>query len=73
MKRILLVGDSISLYYAPYLSNFINKKAELHTKEGRQQAFDNLDWPAGANGGDSSMVLSYLLKRDQSDTLDFDL
>ena len=73
MNKILLVGDSISLHYGPYLSNYLNEKAELHTKEGRQLAFSDLDHPVGGNGGDSHMVLSYLSERDVKDDLDFDL
>ena len=73
MKKILLVGDSISLYYNPFLARFLAEKAELHTKKGRQLAFSDLDRPTGGNGGDSSMVLTYLKERDAMDDLDFDL
>ncbi|MBQ4518743.1 MAG: SGNH/GDSL hydrolase family protein [Clostridia bacterium] len=73
MKKVLLIGDSISLYYAPFLSSYLDGVAELHTKEGRRQAFTDLDRPTGGNGGDSSMVLAYLQERDAADNLDVDL
>ena len=73
MRRILLIGDSISLHYGPYLSNYLSNTAELHTKEGRQLAFSDLDHPVGGNGGDSSMVLEYLREREAREDLDFDL
>ena len=73
MKKILLIGDSISLYYSPYLSNYMMNTAEIHTKEGRREAFADLDRPVGGNGGDSSMVLSYLKERDTENNLSYDL
>lgn len=73
MKKILLIGDSISLYYSPFLASYMSGSAELHNKEGRREAFTDLDKPIGGNGGDSSMVLDYLKKRDKEDSLSYDL
>lgn len=73
MKKVLLIGDSISLYYSPFLASCILGKAELHNKEGRREAFTDLDKPIGGNGGDSSMVLDYLKKRSAENSLDYDL
>lgn len=73
MKKILLIGDSISLYYSPYLATYLSGKAELHNKEGQREAFRDLDRPTGGNGGDSSMVLDYIKEREKQGTLDYDL
>ena len=73
MKKIFLIGDSISLHYGPYLARALLGKAELHTKEGRLEALADLDHPVGGNGGDSSMVLQYLLGREEAEGFDADL
>ena len=73
MKKILLLGDSISLYYSPFLAAHLSGKAELHNKEGRREAFTDLDRPIGGNGGDSSMVLGYIEEREKQGTLGYDL
>ena len=73
MKKILLIGDSISLYYSRFLASGLDGIAEVHTKAGMQEAMENLDLPKGANGGDSGMVLDYIRQRDGEDTLGYDL
>ena len=73
MKKILLIGDSISLYYSPFLASYFSGKAELHNKEGQREAFRDLDKPTGGNGGDSSMVLDYLRERFQGGRMEYDL
>ena len=57
---VFLIGDSISNQYWPYLKQYIADFAVLDRKEDDGQAEKNLDIPAGANGGDSRMVLEYL-------------
>lgn len=73
MKKILLIGDSISLYYSPFLAEYIRDFAELHNKEGRREAFTDLDRPTGGNGGNSSMVLEYLKQRFDTEAPDYDV
>lgn len=73
MKKILLIGDSISLYYSPYLATYLSGKDELHNKEGRREAFLDLDRPTGGNGGDSSMVLEYLRELEVNRNFHFNL
>ena len=73
MKKILLIGDSISLYYSPYLATYLDGKAELHNKEGRREAFADLDKPTGGNGGDSLRVLTYLKERFENGNMEYDL
>lgn len=58
--RIYIIGDSISIHYGPYLQGYLKGIVEYARKEGEEEALLNLDLPQGANGGDSSMVLSFL-------------
>lgn len=58
-KTLHVVGDSISLHYGPYLEKYIENSLTYSRKEGK---LGNLDFPEGANAGDSSMVLNYLNK-----------
>ncbi len=73
MKKMLLIGDSISLYYAPILAKELEEVAQLFTKEGVREAMTDLDRPTGGNGGDSKMVLDYVREREAAGTLDVDL
>lgn len=60
--KVFVVGDSISIQYGPYLEKYLNGKADYDRKNDTpgQKAEANLDYPTGANGGDSKMVLAYL-------------
>ncbi|MCG3147499.1 MAG: hypothetical protein PCFJNLEI_00939 [Verrucomicrobiae bacterium] len=60
MKKIYVVGDSISIHYGPFLERYLRGKVAYARKEGAEEALLNLDRPQGANGGDSSMVLAFL-------------
>lgn len=64
--KIYVIGDSISIQYGPCLQSNLTGFMEYARKEGEHEALVNLDYPQGANGGDSSMVLSFL--RDQAQT-----
>lgn len=63
MKRLFLLGDSISIHYGPFLRNYLEGLCTIRGKEGEREALNNLDIPVGGNGGDSRMVLEYLLRR----------
>jgi lysophospholipase L1-like esterase len=71
--RVYIIGDSISIHYGPYLRNFLRGVMEYSRKEGEEEALLNLDNPQGANGGDSSMVLSFLRATAESGGIDADL
>jgi lysophospholipase L1-like esterase len=58
--RIYIIGDSISIHYGLYLQAYLRGVIEYARKEGDEEALLNLDRPAGANGGDSSMVRAFL-------------
>lgn len=58
-KRIIVIGDSISLAYGPYLKEMVSNKFDYSTKNTNSDA-GNLDYPTGPNAGDSNMLLNYL-------------
>lgn len=57
-KRLLVIGDSISLGYGPELKNMLANDFDYNTKE-TGSGYGNLDIPTGPNSGDSRMVLEY--------------
>jgi lysophospholipase L1-like esterase len=63
---VCCIGDSISLGYGPFLERSLLGTASYHRKEGMAQAQVNLDNPAGANGGDSQRLLSFLQERAEA-------
>lgn len=73
MKKMFLLGDSISLHYGPYLREYLKEDFEIHSKPGKEEALKKIDYAVGGNGGDSSMVLSYIKERQAKNDLDFDV
>ncbi|HBC88526.1 MAG TPA: lipase [Lentisphaeria bacterium] len=71
--KIYVIGDSISIQYGPYLKKYLSGVIEYSRKEGEEEALLNLDKPIGANGGDSSMVLTFLKAKSKSGGIDADL
>ncbi|RAV22417.1 SGNH/GDSL hydrolase family protein [Paenibacillus contaminans] len=69
---LFLLGDSISLQYSPYLRKMLGGKYRLVQKENPDEAMRNLDNPTGGNGGDSRMVLDYLLQREAAGVMNED-
>ena len=61
--KVFIIGDSISIHYGPYLEKYLAEIAEYARKDGTIEALKNLDFPQGANGGDSQLVLEYLQAR----------
>lgn len=59
-KKIFVIGDSISIQYGPYLQKALAADFDYARKGGEEEALRNLDIACGANGGDSTMVRSYL-------------
>jgi lysophospholipase L1-like esterase len=57
--KIMVIGDSISLGYGPFLKEILIDKYDYLTKNTNENA-GNLDYPTGPNAGDSHMVLSYI-------------
>jgi lysophospholipase L1-like esterase len=60
MKKLFVIGDSISCYYGEYLKSMLEGICEYDRKGGIHKLDDLDDCTNGINGGDSSMVLTYL-------------
>ena len=73
MKKVYVVGDSISMQYGPYLERYLDGVMGYSRKEGDEEARLNLDEPRGANGGDSGRVLSFLRAKAEAGGVDADL
>ncbi len=73
MKKLYIIGDSISIQYGPYLQQALQGVMHYARKEGETEALLNLDNPQGANGGDSSMVLAFLQGMAQQGGIGADL
>ena len=71
--NIYVIGDSISIQYGPYLEKCLGDDINYARKDGDAEARLNLDNPAGANGGDSLMVLTFLDQAFKSGGIDADL
>lgn len=70
---VFVLGDSISIDYGPDLARALGWRADYARKAGEDLARRDLDVPAGANGGDSGMVLRYLEARADAGDLHPDL
>jgi len=57
MKTIHVIGDSISIYYGPYLQRYISP---FHNYSRKGEKIGEIVNPEGDNGGDSSHVLMYI-------------
>jgi lysophospholipase L1-like esterase len=60
MKRIYVLGDSISIQYGPYLERYLQGIVQYARKTAEEEGPLDLDWPPRANAGDSSMALAFL-------------
>ena len=72
MKKVLLIGDSISLDYGPGLRALLRDDIAVFSRDGVEEAYTNLDLPIGGNGGDSQRVLDYVTSLSEANTLDAD-
>ncbi len=61
--RIYVLGDSISIQYGMHLQRYLHGQMEYARKEAEEEVRLDLAQPQGANGGDSSMVLAFLLTK----------
>jgi len=77
MRSVFVVGDSISIHYGPFLEQMLHGRLAYARKGSEDaalaEAMRNLDLPDGANGGDSSRVMSYLQMRCADENFQPDL
>jgi lysophospholipase L1-like esterase len=60
LRKLFVLGDSISIQYGPYLAQMLRGAFAYSRKEPMVRPSPDLPYSADANGGDSSMVLAYL-------------
>lgn len=72
IPKLYVIGDSISIHYAPYLQAYLIGRMEYSRKKGYEEASLNIDNPQGDSGGDSSAVLSFLRAKARSGGIDAD-
>jgi lysophospholipase L1-like esterase len=73
MKKLFVIGDSISCYYGRYLKDMLSGIMEYDRKGGSHLLEDLDDCTNGINGGDSSMVLKYLTEVIKQEWFDTDI
>lgn len=75
MKKVFVIGDSISLYYHKFLKERLNGKA-IYSRKGNENeiriALQDPNNPFGANGGDSNLVIEYM-KQLKNENNKFDI
>jgi lysophospholipase L1-like esterase len=72
VKKLFVIGDSISMHYGPYLEELCKDSYQYSRKSG-DEGYANLDIPDGANNGDSTMVLHYLMFQHENQLIDYDV
>ena len=73
MRKVYVLGDSISIHYGPFLQQHLRGVIDYARKEGEDEAMLNLYNPAGANGGDSARVLAFLQAKARAGGIDADI
>ncbi len=73
MQSIYLIGDSISVHYAPFLAHYLKNFLHCVHRQSEAEALHNLDLPMGANAGDSSMMLDFVRGKRARGGIDADL
>ena len=59
MKKIFVLGDSISIYYGPFLEKLLKGKMD-YDRKGKDGEVGNINSVSPMNGGDSNNVLEYV-------------
>lgn len=59
MKKLFVLGDSISMHYGPFLAEYMKDVFE-YDRKGKNQECKDLNIASQVNGGDSSNCLEYL-------------
>ncbi len=75
LPRVFVVGSSATIHFGPYLEKEAAGRFHYDRKQAidGKRAEDDLDFPQGASGGDSGMVLAYLRHRRMNDPIPADV
>ena len=71
-KTVFVLGDSICIYYTPFLLPLLESDFNCQTKKGRAEAMKNLDVPIKANAGNTRDILSFLAMEEEQGNLTYD-
>jgi len=71
-KSVFVLGDSICIYYSPYLLPLLENDFECQTKKGRAEAMKDLDTPISANAGNTRDILNFLALEETNGNLTYD-
>lgn len=71
MKSVFILGDSICIYYLPYLLPILESDFMCQTKKGRAEAMQNLDVPIKANAGNTTDILAFLKLEEENGNLNY--
>ena len=71
-KKVFILGDSICIYYSPYLLEMLKNDFDCMTKKGRAEAMKDLDVPIKANAGNTNNILSFLKLEEENGNLNYD-
>jgi hypothetical protein len=75
LPRVFVLGASMTIHFGPFLEKELSGRMAYDRKRAAdgKRAEDDLDFPQGESGGDSSMCLAYLRHRRQHDPIPADI
>ncbi|MCL4694427.1 MAG: SGNH/GDSL hydrolase family protein [Candidatus Hydrogenedentes bacterium] len=73
LRKVYVIGDSISIQYGPYLQQYLRGFMDYDRKGDESEKNAGLEEPRGANGGDSSMVLRFVEAAEKAGGLGADV
>lgn len=71
-KKVFVLGDSICIYYSPYLLPLLETDFECQTKKGRAEAMKDLDTPIKANAGNTRDILNFFKIEEEMGNFTYD-
>ncbi len=71
-KKVFVLGDSICIYYSPFLLPLLEPDFECQTKKGRAEAMKDLDTPISANAGNTRDILEFFKLEEENGNFTYD-
>lgn len=71
-KTVFVLGDSICIYYTPFLLPRLEAEFDCLTKKGRAEAMKDLDVPIKANAGNTKDILEFLDLEEKNGNLNYE-
>lgn len=73
MKKLFVIGDSISVHYGEYLPTEVSDDFVYIQREGIQEALANINMAVGGNTGDSSGALDFVKNQVKAGFFTYDV